>query len=92
METVIKGNCNSLNYGKIVSVRGSVVDILFKENLPAIYTILYTGKNNEIAIEVLSQLDAQRVRGIALTPERVYLEYIRMINYLLKYLQKMITH
>src|ERR1017187_3688692 len=59
---------NSLNSGKVISVRGSVVDIWFAHNLPSIYTLLQTGKNKEIAIEVLSQLDAQRVRGIALTP------------------------
>lgn len=49
-------------------MRGSVVDVWFKNDLPAIYTLLYTGKNNEIAIEVLAQLEAHRVRGIALTP------------------------
>jgi len=59
---------NPVNSGKIISVRGSVVDVCFEHNLPAIYTLLRAGKNKEIAIEVLSQLDAQRVRGIALTP------------------------
>lgn len=57
-----------LNVGKIVSVKGSVVDIEFSDSLPAIYTLLLTGANNQIAIEVLAQLDARRVRGIALTP------------------------
>jgi F-type H+/Na+-transporting ATPase subunit beta len=56
------------NLGKVVSVRGSVVDIRFEGRLPAIYSLLHTGTNKEISIEVLSQLDAQRVRGIALTP------------------------
>jgi F-type H+-transporting ATPase subunit beta len=56
------------NYGEIISVRGSVVDVFFSEHLPAIYTLLYTGKKNEIEIEVLTQLDEKRVRGIALTP------------------------
>lgn len=54
--------------GKIVSITGSVVDIEFSNLLPAIYTLVYTGRNKEIAIEVLSQLDSKRVRGIALTP------------------------
>ncbi len=58
----------NLNHGKIISVRGSVVDVWFEINLPPIYTVLNTGKNNEIVIEVLAQLDNQRVRGIALTP------------------------
>lgn len=56
------------NFGTIVSVRGSVVDIRFETRLPAIYSLLHTGKNATCAIEVLSQLDAFRVRGIALTP------------------------
>ncbi len=57
-----------LNLGKIVSVKGSVVDMEFSEQLPAIYTLLHTGEKKQMAIEVLSQLDAHRVRGIALTP------------------------
>jgi len=59
---------DALNYGKIVSVRGSVIDIWFEKNLPSIYTLLHTGKNKEIAIEVLAQLDNHHVRGIALNP------------------------
>ena len=54
--------------GKIVSVRGSVVDISFEDHLPPIYTLLKTGSNDQVPIEVLSQLDSKRVRGIALTP------------------------
>ena len=57
-----------LNLGTIVSVRGSVVDIRFDGYLPPIYSMLRTGKDGCIVIEVLSQLDAHRVRGIALTP------------------------
>lgn len=59
---------NSPNLGTIVSVRGSVVDMRFEKQLPAIYSLLRCGQNAEIAIEVLAQLDAFRVRGIALTP------------------------
>ena len=57
-----------LNFGKIVSVRGSVVDVWFDTHLPPIFTLLYIGKNKEVIIEVLSQLDTHRIRGIALTP------------------------
>jgi F-type H+-transporting ATPase subunit beta len=56
-----------LNHGKVVSVRGSVVDVWFEHDLPPIYTLLHCGKDKKIAVEVLSQLDAHRVRGIALT-------------------------
>ncbi len=68
MSTIQEDKSSSLNYGKVISVRGSVVDVWFETDLPAIYTLLHTGQHKEIAIEVLSQLDANRVRGIALTP------------------------
>ncbi len=54
--------------GIVVSVRGSVVDIRFEGHLPPIHTVLRAGAEQRIVIEVLAQLDAQRVRGIALTP------------------------
>ncbi len=56
------------NQGVVVAVRGSVVDVRFDGHVPPIYSLLRTGVKNEIAIEELSQLDAHRVRGIALTP------------------------
>ena len=58
----------SHNTGTVISLRGSVVDIIFSEHLPPIHSLLRTGTENQIAIEVFSQLDAHRVRGIALTP------------------------
>jgi F-type H+-transporting ATPase subunit beta len=58
----------TLNQGTVVSVRGSVVDVCFDEHLPAVYSVLKTGQDKKIVIEVLSQLDERRVRGIALTP------------------------
>ena len=54
--------------GMVVSVRGSVVDVRFEEHLPPIYSVLRTGAEKQIVIEVLAQLDARSVRGIALTP------------------------
>jgi F-type H+-transporting ATPase subunit beta len=54
------------NLGAVTSVRGSVVDIRFEAHLPPIYTLLHAS-DGAIAIEVLAQLDAHRVRGIALT-------------------------
>ncbi len=56
------------NVGRVVSIRGSVVDVLFEKHLPPVYTLLRTGNEKQIAIEVLTQLDAHHVRGIALTP------------------------
>jgi F-type H+/Na+-transporting ATPase subunit beta len=56
------------SFGTIVSVRGSVVDARFDEHLPPIYSVLRAGDKGQIVIEVLAQLDARHVRGIALTP------------------------
>jgi len=57
---------NTTNLGAVTSVRGSVVDIRFDKHLPPIYSLLHAS-DGAIAIEVLAQLDAHRVRGIALT-------------------------
>jgi F-type H+/Na+-transporting ATPase subunit beta len=56
------------NIGAVVSVRGSVVDVRFERCLPPIYSMLRAGEKGRIVIEVLAQIDARRVRGIALTP------------------------
>ena len=61
------GVMKTSNIGVVISVRGSVVDVQFANQLPSIYNILRTGNHDEIIIEVLAQLDVQRVRGIALT-------------------------
>jgi F-type H+-transporting ATPase subunit beta len=58
----------SLPNGVISSVRGSVVDVRFDGHLPPIYTVLRTGDDRRIVIEVLAQRDESHVRGIALTP------------------------
>src|ERR1035438_4537180 len=57
-----------LNHGTVASIRGSVVDVKFDRHLPPIYSVLRTGKEGRIIIEVLSQRNASHVRGIALTP------------------------
>jgi F-type H+-transporting ATPase subunit beta len=54
--------------GTVKAIRGSVVDMQFDDNLPPIYSILRTGQEGKIVIEVQLQLDARHVRGIALTP------------------------
>jgi len=64
----MENNSKSPNTGVIVSVRGSVVDARFDEHLPPIHSLLRTGVDDDIVIEVLAQRDARQVRGIALTP------------------------
>jgi F-type H+/Na+-transporting ATPase subunit beta len=64
----VKNNAPSCNLGVVVSVRGSVVDVRFDGSLPPIYSLLKAGLESKIVIEVMSQIDAHRVRGIALTP------------------------
>ena len=56
-----------VDLGVVTAVRGSVVDARFDTHLPPIHTLLRTGPDRQIFIEVFSQLDAHQVRGIALT-------------------------
>jgi F-type H+/Na+-transporting ATPase subunit beta len=56
------------NVGVVVSVRGSVVDVRFDHQLPAIHHVLLMGESGRIVIEVLVHRDAHHIRGIALTP------------------------
>ena len=52
--------------GQIASVRGSVVDIEFPEELPPILSLIRSGENDGVMIEAAMHLDEHRVRGIAL--------------------------
>ena len=54
--------------GTVVSVRGGVVEARFDHHLPPIRSVLKTGPELQIIIEVLAQQDERHVRGIALTP------------------------
>ena len=55
-------------HGRVVSVRGSVVDAQFFDELPQLHAMLRTGHDEQVIVEVLAQLDSETVRGIALTP------------------------
>lgn len=59
----------SSNLGAVVSIHGSVVEIRFDSQLPAIYSLPHAGEDDRIIIEVLMQIDAHHVRGIALIRE-----------------------
>ncbi|GAC22194.1 F0F1 ATP synthase subunit beta [Paraglaciecola arctica] len=58
----------STNFGAVVAIRGSVVDVRFDKALPPIHSKLTMGDNQQIVIEVLEQRDDKHVRCIALTP------------------------
>ncbi|GLU57265.1 ATP synthase subunit beta [Dyadobacter frigoris] len=66
-ETTSPKSGNGSIFGKIIAVRGSVVDVWFETDIPAIYSLLHAGKNNEISFEVMTQLDSHTVRCIAMT-------------------------
>ncbi|MFH1484518.1 MAG: F0F1 ATP synthase subunit beta [Chloroflexota bacterium] len=58
------------NEGRVVSVRSSVVDVRFPGQLPIRYSQLKAGDDGGVVIEVFTHLDAETIRGIALTPTR----------------------
>ncbi|TLD40344.1 MAG: ATP synthase beta chain [Candidatus Jettenia ecosi] len=57
-----------MNRGTVISVRGSVIDARFPDQLPAIRNQLRAGDHGKIVIEVIIHLDSETIRGIALTP------------------------
>jgi F-type H+-transporting ATPase subunit beta len=61
-------NAEQGSIGSVVAIRGSIVDARFPERLPAINNVLRTAGDGGVVVEVLAQLDEQRVRGVALTP------------------------
>lgn len=59
---------SSSNTGSVVSIRGSVVDVRFPNHLPGYLNRLDAGKDGSVIVEVIAHLNAEVVRGIALTP------------------------
>ena len=62
------GQAATATVGRVTGVRSSVVDVWFPQDLPELNTRLEVTGEATIIIEVISQVDAHRVRGIALTP------------------------
>ncbi|MFW6236347.1 MAG: F0F1 ATP synthase subunit beta, partial [Desulfovibrionales bacterium] len=55
--------------GRITAIKGSVVDAEFKRGeVPPIRSVLHTGEEGAILVEVASHIDERHVRAIALTP------------------------
>jgi len=61
-------NHHELHRGTVLSLRGSVVDARFPGRLPEFYNELRAGHDRGIVVEVVSHLDPETVRGVALTP------------------------
>ena len=55
------------NVGKIVSIRGSVVEAVFDDRLPSINSMLLTGRGGKVILEVNSFMDERTVKAVALT-------------------------
>jgi hypothetical protein len=55
-------NHSSQNWGVVVSVRGSVVDVRFDTRFPLIYSLLRTGQDGCIAIDVFGTLSTVKRR------------------------------
>ncbi len=59
---------NDPQQGTVTSVRGSVVDASFPGKLPPHHNLLRTGDNGRIVIEVITHLNSEMIRGIAMVP------------------------
>ena len=57
-----------VNQGKVISIRGSVVDVLFSDMLPEPHSLLKSDNTQQIVLEVMTYLSSELVRTIALTP------------------------
>lgn len=55
------------NIGTIKSIRGSVIEVVFKDKIPSINNKLLTGENQEIVLEVSAYVNDTTIKAIALT-------------------------
>ena len=55
------------NEGVVTAIRGSVVDAHFTHQMPPLFGLLETSAGHKVVIEVVTHLDSETVRGIALT-------------------------
>jgi F-type H+-transporting ATPase subunit beta len=58
------------NQGYIKSIRGSIIDVKFEQELPCLNNKLVTGENDGIVMEVASYIDDTTISSIALTSSR----------------------
>lgn len=64
----MSGKKTQIYQGKVVAVRGSVVDAVFPATMPPVHALLLAGDTGAFAIEVVDHIDQATVRCIALTP------------------------
>ena len=55
------------NQGYIKSIRGSIIDVVFEDELPAMDNKLVAGEGGRVIMEVASYIDDATIRSIALT-------------------------
>jgi F-type H+-transporting ATPase subunit beta len=55
------------NQGYIKSIRGSIIDVVFERELPALNNKLVTGEGDRVVMEVASYIDDETISSIALT-------------------------
>ena len=68
------------NEGSVISIRGSVIDARFPGRLPEIRNVLRAGEERRILVEVITQLDAKTIRGVALTPTQGLSRGSKIVN------------
>lgn len=56
------------NRGKIVAIKGSIIEVLFEKRLPALRNLLKTVTKTPVYIEVFEYIELTKIKGIALTP------------------------
>ena len=54
--------------GRVIAIRGSIVDVEFDEDLPGVYYLLQVQGEPEVAIETVMLLDDRTVRCVAFQP------------------------
>ncbi|RMF23492.1 MAG: F0F1 ATP synthase subunit beta [Cyanobacteria bacterium J083] len=68
------------NQGRVIAIRGSVVDVLFPALLPQLHNLLTAGENASIALEAMTYLNEKLVRTVALSPTQGLARGAKVIN------------
>ncbi|MGF1490739.1 MAG: F0F1 ATP synthase subunit beta [Prochloraceae cyanobacterium] len=66
----IEQDSKPLNKGKVIAIRGSIVDVFFADRLPEPHNLLKAGENGKIALEAMTYLNERTIVAIALSSTR----------------------